>query len=132
MNLEPGPLTAMLPVSRWVFNPLGQEKAKTAQPIELKGNYVDPAARGAAGKTPKVIPKYGTALGEEGGGELPIRYLMDAQVEALRSLLGDHYRLFYDQGAGRERIRICQRKDEASESTEHFIHSESGVVRSAG
>ena len=50
------------PVSRRVFNPSGQETAKIYQPIELKGNYVDPAARGAAGKTPKVIPKYGTAI----------------------------------------------------------------------
>ena len=64
MNLEPDPLTAMLPVSRRIFNPLGQEKAKISQLIERKENYVDPAARGAAGKTPKVIPKYGTAMAE--------------------------------------------------------------------
>ena len=74
MNLEPGPLTAMLPVSRRIFNPLGQETAKTAQPIELKGNYVDPAARGAGGKTPKVIPKYGTAMAEREGFEPSMGY----------------------------------------------------------
>lgn len=51
-----------------------------------------------------------------GLGDRPVSYLRDAEAQALGSLLADHYRLFYDQGADAQRVRIYRRKDLANNS----------------
>ena len=55
-------------------------------------------------------------LGAQGSHGRLIGILPDAKEEALGRLLADHYRLFYDQGAGVGRVRIYQRRDLTLES----------------